>query len=52
MNRPITLDANDRIVAEGKIPLSPEQVEAGYWFATLAPSHEDYRVPVGEVIIP
>lgn len=52
MNRPITLDANDRIIAEGKIALTPEQVEAGYWFLNLHPIHPDYRVAVGQTIIP
>ncbi len=52
MNRIVTLDANDRIVAEGRIPLTPAQVEEGYWFFNMAPTHEDYYVPLNGRVIP
>lgn len=45
-NRQITIDANDKIVAEGHQPLgygNPKMLA----HITLAPTHEDYRTPVG-----
>ena len=49
--RRVTLDANDRIIAEGWLPPeygNPRNLAK----VTLAPSHEDYAAPVGERIIP
>lgn len=52
MNRLVTLDAHDRIVAEGRIPLTPAQVDEGYWFFNMAPTHEDYYATIDTVVIP
>jgi hypothetical protein len=52
MNRLVTLDPNDRIVADGKVQLSREQMEAGYWFFNMGRYHPDYAAKINERIIP
>lgn len=52
MYRTLTLDCNDVVIAEGEIRLTPQQMNAGYWFVKLHRSHEDYAARVGERIIP
>ena len=49
--RPITIDAHDRIVAEGHAPISRGNPEM-WQHITLGWSHEDFRAEVGTVIIP
>lgn len=49
--RPITLDANDRILWEGHHGITFGNPEH-YAYVTLHPSHEDFWVPVGGTIIP
>lgn len=51
MKRPITLDANDRIVCEGHHGITHGNPQ-GYAYITLHPSHEDFFCQVGETIIP
>lgn len=52
MNRLVTLDATDRIVAEGRIPLTPAQVDEGYWFFNMGLDHPDRFASLNERIIP
>ncbi len=51
-NRLVTLDASDRIVAEGRIPLTPAQVDEGYWFFNMGLDHPDRFAPIDSVVIP
>lgn len=49
--RRVTLDANDRIIANDWLPIEPGNPRH-MAKVTLAPSHEDYFARVGERIIP
>ena len=59
MDRYVIIDHEDRIVnsehvlsGQGPTRLSKEDVPAGGAFLRMTETHEDFRVPVGETVIP